>query len=70
MFAITTDYEPHQGIAVSRLIGLHEGVLVVVIDVADLYAAKVVAQVRVRHPKQTFSIVVSALLLDVVCPEI
>ena len=62
--------EAHQGVARATVGGLHEGVVVVVVDHADLDAAEVVAHVSVAHPEETLLVIVAALALDFGCPEL
>ena len=50
--------------------GLQERIVVVVVNVRYLDSAEVVTHVCVRHPEQTFRVIVPALLLDVVGPEV
>ena len=52
------------------MIGLHERIMIVIVNVADLDPAKVMAHVRVCHPEKTLIVSILRLFFDVIGPEI
>ena len=62
--------QAHQRVAAAVVRSLHEGVVVFIVDQADLDAAEVMAEVRVAHPEKTLLVIVSSLALDVWGPKI
>lgn len=70
MLPLMKNYEPHETVAAPAVRSLHETVVVVIINLADLDSAEIVAEVGVRHPEKTLVVVVAALPLQVRRPEI